>query len=283
MLVRLCLVTALVAAIAAICAPAAFADTTKSSNWAGYAVHRSGVSFRTVSGTWRQPSVSCTSGVPTYSAFWLGLGGYKLNAPALEQVGTEVDCGPAGKPISSAWYELVPAPSMPIKLTVRPGDLIRASVTVAAHRVSIRLDDVSRHRGFHKSFYAPTIDISSAEWIVEAPSECVGSNSCQTLPLADFASTKFGSAAVRSSTGHAGSISDRAWSWTKITLMPGGRRFATYQGQRTSNAAAMPSSLLSKGSSFEVSYARASEHGSRLRRGGKRAVARMGSLIHPGR
>jgi hypothetical protein len=273
----------MVAAVAAVCATAASAETTDSSNWAGYAVHQPGLSFGKVSGTWRQPNVSCTPGVPTYSAFWLGLGGYRLNAPALEQVGTEVDCGPTGKPISSAWYELVPAPSMPIRLDVGPGDLVRASVTVTAHRVSIRLADVTRHRSFHKSFHAPTIDISSAEWIVEAPSECVSANSCRTLPLADFASTTFGAAAVRSSTGHAGSISDPAWRWTKITLTPGGRRFTTYQGQGSANAAAMPSSLLSEGSSFDVSYAHASEQGARLRRGSKRAVARSGSLIHPRR
>lgn len=284
-LVRLCLVTALVTAPAALSAPAAFADATNSSNWAGYAVHRPGLSFRAVSGTWRQPSVSCTPGAPTYSAFWLGLGGYRLRAPALEQAGTEVDCTASGKPISSAWYELVPAGSMLVKLNVRPGDLVRAGVAVAGRRVSIRLDDLTRHRGFHKSVSAPAIDVSSAEWIVEAPSECVSANSCQTLPLADFASTTFRSASVRSSTGHAGSISDRAWRWTKITLTPEGRRFSTYRGQNPLNPAALPSSLLSKGSSFKVSYARAraADQAGSLRRGANAATVSSGALVHPGR
>jgi Peptidase A4 family len=281
--VRLRLVTALVAAIAAVCTPAAFADTTDSSNWAGYAVHRPGVSFRTVSGTWRQPNVSCIPGTPTYSAFWIGLGGYGVNAPALEQAGTEVDCSADGKPVSSAWYELVPAPSTPIKLTVHPGDVVRAAVTVAGRRISIRLDDVTSQRGFYKTFSAQAIDVSSAEWIVEAPSECVSANSCQTLPLADFASTRFGSASVRSSAGHAGPISDPAWRWTKITLTPPGRPSSTYQAPGAANATAMPSTLLSKGSSFEVSYARVFEQGSPFRRGFKRAVARSGSLVYPGR
>ncbi len=280
---RICLVTVLVTALAAVCAPAAFADATNSSNWAGYAVHRPGLSFHAVSGTWRQPRVSCTPGAPSYSAFWLGLGGYRLNAPALEQAGTEVDCTAAGKPISSAWYELVPAASVPIKLDVRPGDLVRASVAVAGRRVSIRLDDLTRHRGFHKSLSAPTIDVSSAEWIVEAPSECVSANSCQTLRLADFASTTFGSASVRSSTGHAGSISDPAWRWTKITLTPGGRRFSTYRGANPLDPAAMPSSLLSKGSSFEVSYARAADQGGSLRRGARSAAVPSRALVHQGR
>jgi hypothetical protein len=48
-------------------APAALADTSQSSNWAGYAVHRSGVSFRTVSGTWTQPHATGTAGTAGYS------------------------------------------------------------------------------------------------------------------------------------------------------------------------------------------------------------------------
>ncbi len=83
-------VAAIITATAAVSAPAALADSTNSSNWAGYAVHRQGVSFRSVTGTWRQPKVRCTPGKATYSAFWVGLGGYSLNAPALEQTGTEV-------------------------------------------------------------------------------------------------------------------------------------------------------------------------------------------------
>ena len=94
------IVIALIAAAFALAAPAAMADVTNSSNWAGYAVHKPGVSFRTVSGTWRQPVAKCTPGVETYSAFWVGLGGFSLNAPALEQTGTELDCSISGKAIS---------------------------------------------------------------------------------------------------------------------------------------------------------------------------------------
>ena len=115
------IVIALIAAACAVTAPAALADSTNSSNWAGYAVHKPGVSFHTVSGTWRQPDAKCTPGAQTYSAFWVGLGGFSLNAPALEQTGTEVDCSISGKVVSTAWYELVPAASMPIRLTVQPG------------------------------------------------------------------------------------------------------------------------------------------------------------------
>jgi Peptidase A4 family len=281
-LVRLWLLTGLVATIASVLAPAALADTTSSLNWAGYAVHRPALTFSTVSGSWRQPRVHCSPGMPTYSAFWLGLGGYRLNAPALEQTGTEIDCNPAGRAVSSAWYELVPGPSVPIRLTVHPADLVRASVTVAGHRVSIRLDDVTRHRGFHKTVYAPAVDVSSAEWIVEAPSECVSASSCRTLPLADFAATTFGSASARATTGHAGPISDPSWRWTRITLTPGGHRFAVYGGRGSPAAAAAPSSLLSRGTSFAVNYALVSaQRGPVLR--ARSASVRSQTLVAPGR
>jgi Peptidase A4 family len=280
--VRLCLVTVLVATAASVCAPAALADATNSSNWAGYAVHHPGVSFRAVSSTWRQPKVRCTPGTPAYSAFWVGLGGYNLHSSALEQIGTEVDCSPSGRIVSNAWYELVPAPPVPIKLIVRPGDLIRASVSVANRRVSVRLHDLTRRRRFHQSMYAPTTDVSSAEWIVEAPSECASAGSCRTLPLANFASATFGSASARTTAGHSGSISDPAWRWTRITLKPGGRRFASYGVQGTSAPAAAPTALSSRGSVFKVDYRPGSARGRRAARGHSAPVS-AGALVHPGR
>jgi Peptidase A4 family len=282
-LVRPSLVTALISAMFAVAAPAALADTTNSSNWAGYAVHRPGVSFGTVSGSWRQPNAKCTPGVQTYSAFWVGLGGFSLNAPALEQTGTEVDCGVSGKVVSTAWYELVPAASTPIKLKVHPGDLVRASVTVRGNRVAIGLYDVTRHRGFKKTLNAGVIDVSSAEWIAEAPSQCVSLDSCQTLPLADFAPTRFDSAGVRSINGHSGSISDPTWGWTKIMLTPGGRRFAAYQGSGPAAGAAAPSSLLSNGHSFAVNWALASAQGNPFQPARRAAIRAGGALFHPGR
>ena len=274
------IVIALIAAIVAVMAPAALADATNSSNWAGYAVHKPGVSFRTVTGTWRQPNAKCTPGVQTYSAFWVGLGGFSLTAPALEQTGTEIDCSISGKVVSTAWYELVPAASVPIRLTVHPGDLMRAAVTVTGRQVVISLDDLTRHSGFKKKLNADVIDVSSAEWIAEAPSQCVSSDSCQTLPLADFAPTRFDSARVRASTGHFGSISDRTWSWTKIRLTPGGRRFAAYRGSGPASGAASPSSLLAGGRSFSVSWALASAQGNPFVQARRAAVRASWALYH---
>lgn len=252
---------AAVAAIAALAgAPAAFADSSQSSNWAGYAIHRSGLRFTKVIGTWTQPSATCSGGEPAYSSVWVGIGGYSTSSQALEQIGTEADCSAAGAAVSSAWYELVPQASRTIALTIDPGDRVRASVSVAGHEVSLTLDDLTRHRSFIRRLRASVTDTTSAEWIVEAPSVCTGAgeSSCQTLPLADFGSTGFTSASARSSTGQAGSVDDRRWTATKISLGEGGRQFIGAggpPGQAASLVTAVPSTLTAGGSAFTVTYA----------------------------
>jgi hypothetical protein len=224
--------------------------------------------------------VTCRNGHETFSSYWVGIGGFGANSKALEQTGTEVDCNLSGKVISTAWYELVPAASAAVRLRVNPGDLMRASVTVLGTKVTIRLDDVTRHRGFHKTLDARVLDISSAEWITEAPSQCVSLRSCTALPLADFASASFDSATAQSIAGHSGAIVDPQWRWTKITLTPGGRRFAAYQGLGPSAGAATPTSLRGDGHSFAVNWALASTQGvpDLIRR---TAIRSTGSLAHP--
>lgn len=240
-------------AIALACAPAALADATQSSNWAGYAIHRSGVSFTTVIGAWRQPSATCPADIPTYSSVWVGLGGYRVGSRALEQIGSEVDCNASGKIESSAWYELVPAGSRKIKITVRPGDELSASVSVSGHRVRLALRDLTRRSSFTRTLRAATADVSSAEWILEAPSVCAGGYSCRTLALADFGSASFGRASAVTTTGEEGSIADRRWGATRISLAPSGRHFIERSAAGI-GASALPSSLSARGSAFTVTY-----------------------------
>jgi hypothetical protein len=234
-------------------APAAAADTSASANWAGYAAHRSGVHFHEVFAAWRQPTLTCTPGTPSYSAFWVGIGGYRLNAPALEQVGTEADCQRSGRRVSSAWFELVPAASRTLKLHVHAGDEIAGSVTVTGHTVVVALQDRTRHRSARRKLHASTLDVSSAEWIAEAPSNCTSPNSCETLPLADFGSTSFDVAGALTTSGRLGPITDRAWKTTKITLGSGGQQFAGYRPGTFGTAT--PSALSNAGASFSITYA----------------------------
>ncbi len=249
-----------VAATLLFAAPA-LADT-QSSNWAGYAIHKSGVKFKHIVGSWTEPSATCTPGEPTFSSIWVGIGGYTVNSNALEQIGTEVDCKASGASVSSAWYELVPAPSRTIKMTVNPGDRMTATVTVSGHQVSLKLTDLTRHRSFSRTIADATLDLSSAEWIVEAPSECDGNYNCQTLALADFGSATFSGAHVITSTGYKGSIVNRKWVTNRITLAAGGRRFIGGPGGAPPpGAVATPSALSAEGTSFTVSYAGATTVG----------------------
>jgi hypothetical protein len=212
------LLPAVLAALAALPAATASAGTTTSANWAGYAVHRAGVRFRSVTAAWTVPAVTCDSG-RAYSAAWVGLGGYHTNAAALEQAGTESDCSAAGRARYSAWYELVPDTSRTIDLAVHAGDRVAVRVGVSASRVTIRLRNLTRGTVFSRTLTAAAVDTTSAEWIVEAPSECF-SRRCRVLPLATFADTTFSSARAVSATGHAGTISDPLWASTAIDLSP---------------------------------------------------------------
>jgi Peptidase A4 family len=282
MLVKLTPSLLATAALALIAAPAAMADTNQSSNWAGYAIHRPGVKFTKVIGSWKQPKATCAPGANSYSASWVGLGGYSDISNALEQVGTEADCSASGTPQYSAWYELVPAASQPIFIHVRPGDQINATVTVNGHRVVVTLSDLTSHRAFHKTLSSSQIDVSSAEWIEEAPSECFSDDSCNTLPLADFGSVTFGTAKAQLSNGHLGSISNGNWGVTKISLVPdGGERFISYAGGSQAYGAATPSPLKQGGSSFKVNF-------SEMQSAGQPFAARDASvhegpwrLVHP--
>jgi hypothetical protein len=252
---RLAILAGLAAALLA--APAAAdAATTTSSNWAGYAVSEPGVKFRRVSATWVVPSATCSAtGRRRYSAAWLGLGGYHTSSSALEQIGTEADCTAKGSPSYSAWYELVPAAPVDIDLTIKSGDTVSASVTVSGNTVQLYLANRTRGTVFSKQMTADRIDVTSAEWIVEAPSACYG-NQCETLPLANFATTSFANARVTSTTGHWGTISDPAWHATSIALRSNGRhafgpgRF----GADESAAGASPGDLAATGDGFTVTY-----------------------------
>jgi len=251
---RIALSVTLIAALVGLAAPtgaSASSWAATSSNWAGYATSEPGVSFRRVSGTWIAPAARCGSGGRRYSAVWLGLGGLHTTAKALEQVGTEADCA-GGKGYYSAWYEIVPAAPVKLGLTVRPGDTMSASVTVSGRSVRLFIADRTRGTSFAKRLDVAQVDVSSAEWIVEAPSACGDNGRCRPLPLANFATTSFAGVEATSATGHTGTISDPAWSAVAITLSTRahGLRFTTDQGSGT----AVPGNLSPAGDAFEVTY-----------------------------
>jgi hypothetical protein len=228
-----------------------------SSNWAGYAASGSGVRFRSVAASWVQPAATCTAGERRYSAYWIGLGGMHSTSTALEQIGTQVDCSSTGHPVYSAWYELVPAGPVSVHLAVNPGDKLSAKVTVSRGRVKLHLANRTRGTAFTTTRRLPAkrLDVSSAEWIVEAPSACDASG-CHTLPLANFGSASFTGARATNVAGRTGPIAHPAWSATAIDLSPGGGDGSLPTGLAvdSSVAGATPSGLSAGGDAFTVTY-----------------------------
>ena len=238
--------------------PVVAPNASPSSNWAGYAVRSSGTvvrHFTRVAGSWTAPAVTCTPGSATYSAFWVGLGGYATASKHLEQVGTEADCDSHGVAHYSAWYELVPRASVTVALPVAPGDGIRAVVKATPGAIVFTLTDTTTGASLHRRIPFANADTTSAEWIAEAPSTC-GTGGCRTLPLGDFGTVTFTGATVKTHAGLGGSIASTKWAAVPIALdehsgSPQSDRFSF--GSR-SVTAAVPTVLADAGSSFGVSW-----------------------------
>ena len=241
-------------AVAPAGAGAAVARQATSSNWAGYAVSRSGTRFHKVTGSWVQPAATCAPGRRAFSAYWLGLGGFHRSSRALEQIGTEADCSSRGRPFYLAWYEIVPAAPVTIPMTVRPGDSMSASVTVRGRSTTVRLVDVTRGRQFVAHLRASRVDVASAEWVVEAPSACARAR-CRTLPLANFGSAGFSQTLATTTGGHRGTITDTAWTATAIALRADARGSLGGRFVSDSDAnGATPGDPTPAGDGFTVTY-----------------------------
>jgi hypothetical protein len=226
------------------------------SNWAGYIAASSAAkktSFSSVSGSWTEPAVHCAAGSPSHAAFWVGLGGY--TGEHLEQTGTSANCSATGQATYYAWYELVPAAEVLVKMTVQPGDRFSAHVAVSGDAVTVSISNLTRHATFSKRLQMSSPTVSSAEWIAEAPSRCLSSASqdCHILSLADFGSVTFTGASA-SAAGRTGSITSGLGqvSALKLEAAPGfGRLYAM-----AAQANASPGALSGQGSSFTVNWQR---------------------------
>ena len=161
---------------------------SSSSNWAGYAAYNS--TFTSVSASWVQPAVTCSSRT-TYSSFWVGLDGYNSNS--VEQTGTEADCY-GGVAYYSSWYEIYPAYPVNYSNTVAPGDSFTASVTyTSGHFVLVLTNNTRGWSHTTTATYSAAVR-SSAEVIAEAPSSSTG-----VLPLANFGTVNFTSSKANGS------------------------------------------------------------------------------------
>jgi hypothetical protein len=231
--------------------------STVSANWAGYVVRApagaADSTFTDVVGTWVQPRLSCAKGRAASSGFWVGLGGASDSSTALEQTGTAANCTSAGRAVYYAWMELVPDPPVPVRLAVAPGNRILGAVAFVDGRVVLELKNLTRGTSATRSVAVEETDLTSAEWIAEAPSLCTSALSCRVDRLANFRQVVFSQAAATAD-GHTGTIADPAWDATQITLAPGtaGGSFAALAPD--DDAGAIPSPLGEDGRSFSVTW-----------------------------
>jgi hypothetical protein len=163
-------------------APHPRSNTNQSSNWFGYnqgALEQGGKLFNSITGDWTVPTASQhTSGQAESSSDWIGIGGGCVDAgctvtdPTLIQTGTEQDVASNGTASYSAWWELVPAPSLTISsMTVSPGDHMHASIAEVVSDSDlwkITIQDVSRNETYSTTVPYPSTH-GTAEWIEETP------------------------------------------------------------------------------------------------------------------
>jgi len=230
---------------------AATTSTAVSSNWAGYAV--TGSTYEQVTGTWVQPAASCTTATSTTAAaFWVGLGGDTSTSSSLEQTGTEADCDAEGGVRYSAWYELLPAASVKIPLRVAAGNTISATVRVHGRKVTVQVRNLTSGASYTKTLTAESPDLSSAEWIAEAPAVETGGGTA-VMPLTDFGTVTFTKATATTASGLTRSIAGAGTSIERIRLVSssfGPGRFGPDQAA----VEAVPSSLTSAGNGFSVAW-----------------------------
>jgi hypothetical protein len=183
-------------------APAASIHASQSQNWFGYnqgALEPGESLFHEITGNWAVPRASQhTKNEAEYSSDWIGIGGGCENSSCsvtdstLIQTGTEQDVSKSGKPSYSAWWEVIPSPSVRISMKVRPGDHMHAALRQVTPMVwKITISDLTRHESFSTTVpYSSTQ--GSAEWIEETPL-VIGGNA-GFAPLPNLSRTRFDSA-----------------------------------------------------------------------------------------
>lgn len=199
----------------------------QSNNWAGYIA--TGGTFTSVSGSWIVPQVNATG--TSSDVTWVGIGG--TTSRDLIQTGTRAVVNNNGQVSYQAWYEMLPANSRKIPLTINPGDSVTASIAQqSANQWAISLRDITTGQNYQTNVtYASSL--SSAEWIEEMP--VLGRS---FIPLDNFGSVQFSAL----STVKDGTALTPAQANARSIVM------VNHSGQ----ALAQPSALRSDGASFTI-------------------------------
>jgi len=265
-----------------------------SSNWSGYVVGGgTTATIDYVQSGWYVPTVTAsayaadTASSGRYnSATWVGLGGISggysnvelSTAHPLIQGGTEQDIASNGSPNYYFWVEIVPGQADPtignseleIKtLSVKPGDQVGAVITYLPSAQEGGMGVCNWTTNQCVNFIAPSIGApgNTAEWIMEAPTDTNGA----TAPLANFGSVNFFNGCwayttsfstnistnvpnpypLKGSSGVTGSITGTCQT---ISQGPNVSPFEMYLPSNSNTILAVPGSLGSNGSDFQVNY-----------------------------
>jgi peptidase A4-like protein len=160
-----------------------------SAHWSGYAVNTS-APYTSASGTFQVPSVTYDglANSTEYVSDWVGIGGY--GDSTLIQLGSMEIASTSDAVSYLVWYELYPAGTQLIPYSVKPGDVITASLqcTAACSPSSVQtwqlsMSDQTAGWSWTQSFQYQS-SMASAEWIIEAPG-------LPSLPLADYSQATF--------------------------------------------------------------------------------------------
>jgi hypothetical protein len=240
----------------AVAAPAAAAGPglpSTSANWAGYVVVGRATTFTSVTATWTQPVARCKAPERGAAvAFWVGLGGATQDSTGLEQVGTSSHCTATGATYSG-WYQVGSAPAADLKFAVRPNDVITASVNALDNGTAILVQLKNRTLGkvatTRVSLTSPP-DLSSADWIVEAPTRCAGAL-CLPVPLQQFTPTSFSRIAALGN-GSGGTLTRPDWSLSTLQLVPSTVLVTRSTAIEAAAAGAVPFEPTPGGTSFRV-------------------------------
>lgn len=190
-------------------------NASQSNNWSGYnqgTLEQGSKLFTSIGGDWTVPTASQhTSGQAEYSSDWIGIGGGCVDAgctitdSTLIQTGTEQDVDASGAASYSAWWEIIPGPSLTItSMTIHPGDKMSAAIKQVVPGVwTISISDTTDGQSYTTTVpYTSTED--TAEWIQETPlilgtSAGFAALPNLTSPVFDLASTNGAPANLKSS------------------------------------------------------------------------------------
>jgi hypothetical protein len=157
--------------------------------YAGYAAtdFAKQTTYQEVTGHWIVPRANCSPGETSASSVWVGMTSDATDQSTLAQLGADSDCN-FGVPQYYMWWEMFPAPSVPLDQVVQPGDSITATVTFQQNQFHLSIDDPQQHFHFSTTKPGKVSDTSIAECIIEAPTivDNPTTNQSHVAQLTDF-------------------------------------------------------------------------------------------------